>query len=173
MRPAVASVPPRRLSLPAGLQKCLLVMAVIAMPLVPAGFAQAADGALTDTSAFDYAEGMSFYAFDGCGDAVAGKTLRRALAEKFAHCPFSAAARLGFRQHAQAQQSKSRAALASMINEHGGLPVQLPGMTKTCRMQMDSPEYQRLGTALEQYSSGRLSVEAVLPASCDAASMMP
>lgn len=154
------------------LQLCLLVVACLSAQAFSSG-ARAADGPLNDTSAFEYAEGMSFYAFDGCGDAVAGKTIRHALAEKFAHCPFSAAARTRFTQHAQAQQTKSRAALATMISEHGGLPMILPGMTKTCRMQMDSSEYQRLGTTLEQYSSGHLPVEAVLPASCDATSMMP
>lgn len=134
---------------------------------------RAADAPQTDTSAFEYADALSFYGFDGCGDGLGGRLYRRALADKLAHCPFTPQARAHYAARAQAQQAKSGDVLRRMIEEHGGLPVKLDGMTRTCREQSDSPEYQRLRGLLDRYGRGEAPVEDVLPAPCDAASLAP
>jgi hypothetical protein len=152
------------------LRMLLLVVAVLA--LAPRAV-HAEDGGQTDTRAFEYADALSFYGFDGCGDALGGRIYRRALADKFAHCPFAPAARARFAERARAQQVKSSAVLRQMIDEHGGLPVRLEGMTRTCREQMDSPEYQALRGQLDRYQRGEISADAIVPAPCDAASMAP
>ena len=147
-------------------------LCVAALMVIPAA-TRAADGPQTDTSAFDYADAASFYAFDGCGDALAGRIYRRALAAKLAECPFTPDARAHFAARARAQQAKSNDMLRRLITEHGGLPMRLDGMTRTCREQQDSPEYSALRTTLERYAAGEVPVDAVVSAPCDAARVGP
>ncbi len=140
--------------------------------LVPAAGLRAEE-ALTDTRAFEHAAATSFYGFDACGDGLDGRLYRRALMDKFRHCPFSDAARARFADRVQAQQRVSRAKLDQVIDENGGLPVQLPGMDRTCHEQLASPDHQRLHEALQKYASGDLGAEAVLASPCDAATIEP
>lgn len=127
---------------------------------VPAAAAQE----LTDTRAFEQAYAESYYRFDACGDAVTGDLYRRALSAKVASCPFAAAARTRFEERAKAQATQSQKQIQHMIEEHGGMPVKLDGMTRTCREQIESPDYQALRTQLEPQGGG-------LPAACDGSQM--
>ncbi len=128
---------------------------------------------LTNTKAFERAYGTSFYEFDACGDGLTGRLFRKALTDKVAQCPFSAEARATFSTRAAAMRTKSSAAIESMIGSNGGLPVQLEGMPVTCREQRNSETFQRLAEALKQYAGGQRSVDAVIPAKCDAADILP
>ncbi len=133
-----------------------------------------AEGPVLDhPDAFERAFATSSYSFDACGDPLAGRMFRRALAEKFAHCPFSPEARSRFRQRTLAQQAKTRDAMASMIESHGGLPMQLDGMSMTCHEQQASDDYKRFRGLLDQYAQGGLPAEAVIAAPCDAPDLAP
>ncbi len=140
------------------------------MGLAPA---VADQGALERTDGFDRAFAASFYQFDGCGDGLAGRIYRKALNERFAQCPFSADARTRFRQRSAAQFRQSRDVMARLIEDNGGLPVRLKGMTRTCREQIDSPEYQAVRHHLDDYASGKVTAEAVVDGTCDADDILP
>ena len=129
--------------------------------------------ALDRPDAFERAFAISAYSFDACGDPLAGRMFRSALAEKFAHCPFSPAARSRFHQRTRAQQAKTRDAMNSMIESHGGLPMQLEGMSTTCHAQQASDDYKRFRGLLDRYAQGKLPAEAVIPAPCDAPELAP
>ncbi len=129
----------------------------------------AAQQPLTDTAAFERADAESFWRFDACGDPLAGRMYRDALADRVRSCPFTSEAQARFVQRVRAQAKKSADMLQRLIDEHGGLPVQLDGMTRTCREQRDSAEYQALRASLEQERRGEAAPDAVFAAACDAA----
>lgn len=141
----------------------------ICLMLLAAATARAEDS----TGAFDKAYAESFYDFDACGDGVAGRIYRSALAEKLKQCPFSAAVKQRFQVRATAQRRKSNQTLAKLIEDNGGLPVRLEGMTRTCREQIDSPEYHTARMRLDDYAAGRSGPDAVIPQQCDAAEITP
>ena len=141
--------------------------------LLLAGTAAAQAPALDDPSAFERGFAVSLYQFDGCGDVVAGRLFRRALAERFAHCPFSPEARNRYQRRTRAEQARVRERLQHIVEENGGLPRELPGMTATCHAQQAGEAYRRFRTLLERYAEGDATAEAVIPASCDAADIMP
>ncbi len=132
----------------------------------------AAQTPLTDTHAFEYANALSYYGFDACGDGLGGRLYRQALAAKFAQCPFSPDARSNLAQRERLQAQKSRAAIARLIDEKGGLPVQLDGMNRTCREQAASPEYQALSANLQRFGAGQATAETVFPQDCGADSLV-
>ncbi len=123
--------------------------------------------------AFQTAYATSLYGFDACGDQLAGRIFRNALAEKFAACPFSAEARAHFRQWATAQRAKSSRFMSQLVEQNGGLPVKLDGMTLTCHEQRASPDYLAFRAKLESYAKGEISADALLPAPCDAPVIAP
>lgn len=123
--------------------------------------------------AFERAFAVSSFSFDACGDPLAGRIFRRALVEKFAHCPFSPEARSRFQQRTRAQQAKTRQAMESMIESRGGLPMRLDGMSMTCHEQQASGDYQRFRSQLDQYAQGALPADAVIAAPCDAPDLAP
>jgi hypothetical protein len=125
------------------------------------------------TTAFDNAYAASFYQFDACGDGIAGRIFRRALVEKLRQCPFSAEARARFLARSTAQRRKSSQMLAKLIEDHGGLPMRLDGMTRTCREQIDSPEYQAVRLRLDRYAAGNAAPDTVIPQACDATEITP
>ena len=129
--------------------------------------------ALDHPDAFEHAFAVSSYSLDACGDPLAGRVFRRALVEKFAHCPFSPEARSRFQQRIRAQQAKTREAMESMIEQHGGLPVQLDGMPMTCHEQQASDGYKQFRSLLDRYAQGSLPAEAVIAAPCDAPDLAP
>jgi len=149
----------------------ILFAALVAMGLcVSAG---QADGPLQKTTAFEQAYGLSFYVFDACGDGLAGRIWRRALVERFAQCPFSPEAQASFKRRSTAQRVKASKAIQAMIDEHGGLPIRLAGMSQTCREQRESEPYQALRSRLEAYDDGALKSLDLITAACDAETITP
>jgi hypothetical protein len=51
--------------------------------------------------------------------------------------------------------------------------MRLEGMTRTCREQMDSPEYQAVRLRLDAYSAGAAGRDDVVPGPCDADRITP
>ncbi len=152
--PAVAQLPPEDL----------------ARPESPA---RPESSALDRPDAFERAFAISSYSFDACGDSLGGRVFRRALVEKFAHCPFSPEARSRFREQTRAQLAKTRDMMNSMIEDHGGLPMRLDGMSTTCHAQQASDDYKQFRSQLDQYAQGSLPAEAVIAAPCDAPDLTP
>lgn len=132
-----------------------------------------ADPALVNTAAFEHADAASFYNLDACGDSLDGRLFRRALMEKFLDCPFSDEARTRFGRWSQAEQRHSRDVMAKVVDDNGGLPERLPGMTETCHEQLTSPDITQLRSRLQSYATGETTAAAVLPAPCDASSIEP
>ncbi len=146
----------------------------LAIALAFALFAGAARAdALDDPSAFDHAFAASFYIFDACGDGEHGLIFRRALAARFAQCAFTPAAREKHRTRNSLQAKKSRDVMDKLIEEHGGFPMQLPGMEATCHQQRAAPDYVAVRDKLDSYSAGHLTAEQVLPSPCDAEAIAP
>lgn len=135
--------------------------------------AQTPPPALDDPAAFERGFAVSLFQFDACGDAVAGRAFRRALAERVAHCPFTPGARARYAERTRAQFQKARERMAALVEETGGLPVRLEGMSATCRQQRASEEYRLLRARLERYAEGAIAADAVIPAPCDAADVLP
>ena len=125
------------------------------------------------TRAFEMAYAASFYEFDACGDGISGRNYRRALSEKVAHCPFPADVKQRFVQRAAAQRLKSAQAMAKLIEDNGGLPVRLDGMSRTCREQSETPEYQAIRARLDDFASGKIAADQVVPGACDADEISP
>lgn len=148
---------------------------VLALSLGSAAVAQTSPDrpALSHPEAFERAFATSSYTFDACGDPLAGRVFRRALAERFAHCPFTAEAQSRFQQRTRVQQEKSRRMIAEMVEAHGGLPMHLDGMVMTCHEQQADGDYRKLRERLDQYARGDLPAEAVIAAPCDASEITP
>jgi hypothetical protein len=153
-----------------GMRLCLAVAAV----MLGASTAMADAGAVLDrTDAFEQAYGASFFEFDACGDGLSGRIYRQALTDRLMHCPFTDAAKARFRTRAAMQRRKSGEIIRELIEQTGGMPVRLEGMARTCREQMDSPEYQAVRSRLEAYSAGAAGRDDVVPSPCDADRITP
>lgn len=137
------------------------------------GTATAETPSLDRPDAFERGFAVSLYRFDACGDQLAGRMFRHALAERFAQCPFTPEARSRYQQRTRAQQAKAQATLQGMVESLGGLPMRLDGMTMTCHEQRSTTDYQQLRDRLEQHSQGKLPADAIVTAPCDAADMSP
>lgn len=154
-------------------------VSALALPLLLAGAALAqpasrpAAEALDDTAAFERGFAVSLYQFDACGDPVAGRMFRQALAERFARCPYTAAARDRFARRSRAEETKVRRTLAELVEREGGLPRQLAGMAETCHAQQASEAYRTFRDRLEAYARGEVPAAAILPAACDAGDILP
>lgn len=129
--------------------------------------------ALDRPEAFERAFATSAYTFDACGDPLAGRLFRRALAERFAHCPFTSEARSRFQQRTRSQQAKSRKMVEDMVETRGGLPMHLDGMEMTCHEQQADSGYRSFRERLDQYARGDLPADAIIAAPCDAAEITP
>ena len=132
-----------------------------------------AGAALERTDAFEQAYGASFFEFDACGDGLSGRLYRQALTDRLMHCPFTDAAKARFRTRAAMQRRKSSEIIRELIEQTGGMPVRLEGMTRTCREQMDSPEYRAVQSRLDAYSAGTAGRDDIVPAPCDADRIAP
>ena len=152
-----------------GLAACLVVLVLGA----PAAALAQTPGPPDRTEAFERSAAESYYTFDACGDGLAGRLYRRALAERFAACPFAPAARARYGQRLQAQGAKARTAIQGIIENQGGLPVQLGGMSETCHAQWADEGYGRLRRRLLQYAAGDLPAAAIVAAPCDAPQITP
>jgi hypothetical protein len=141
--------------------------------LLAAGPVMADDVKLERTDAFEKAYAASFYEFDACGDGLAGRIYRTALSARVRQCPFTDAAKQRFQLRATLQRRKSSELMAKMIEETGGLPMRLEGMTRSCREQMDSPEYREVRARLDDFSAGKLGAEGVVAQPCEAPEITP
>ena len=150
-----------------------LIMLIATAAQVPAWAEDNAKPVLEDTKAFERAYAASFYDFDACGDGLGGRIYRNALSDRVRHCPFSDIAKKRFQMRAAAQRKKSSEAMAKLIEDKGGLPMRLDGMTRSCREQADSPEYRSIRTRLDDFSAGKLASDAVVDAPCDAKEITP
>ena len=143
---------------------CLLAL-VVTFP--------AASQTLDRPDAFGHAFALSLYQFDSCGDPLAGRMFRRALAVRFAQCPFTAEARARFTAETRGHVARSRRFMENQIETAGGLPRQLEGMTTTCHAQQASESYRSYRSQLEAFNAGTLPAEAIIPGACDAADLTP
>lgn len=152
-----------------------IAASALVLPLLLAGtaLAQPATAALDDTAAFERGHAVSLYQFDACGDPLAGRMFRQALAERFARCPYTAAARDRFARRSRAEEAKVRRTLAALVEREGGLPRQLTGMAETCHAQQASEAYRAFRGRLEAYDRGEVPAETILPAACDAGDILP
>ena len=141
--------------------------------ILGAGSARADGTGTVSTSAFRQAYAASFYQFDACGDGLAGRIYRNALTARLRQCPFPADAKTQFQTWAKAQARKSGQAIKAMIDDNGGMPIRLQGMARTCREQIDSPEYRTVRERLDTYASGKSTPDAVVPQPCDADAITP
>ena len=152
----------------------LLRAGLVALLLGAPVAAQAqAPGPPDRTDAFERSAAESYYTFDACGDGLAGRLYRRALAERFAACPFAPAARARYGLRIQAQGDKARKAIEEMIEGQGGLPVQLDGVSGTCHAHWADEGYGRLRRRLLQYAAKDLPASAIVAAPCDAPAITP
>ena len=151
------------------LAACLAVSALCA----PVPVLAQTPGPPDRTEAFERSAAESYYTFDACGDGLAGRLYRRALAERFAACPFAPAARARYGQRMQAQRDKARTAIDDIIETQGGLPVQLGGMPETCHAHWADEGYGRLRHRLLQYAARDLPATAIVAAPCDAPEITP
>jgi hypothetical protein len=157
-----------------GIWLFLLVLTGVAIGGATVGADQTPGPAILEhTDAFDKAYAASFYEFDACGDGVTGRTYRSALVQKLKQCPFSAEAKQRFQMRAAEQRRKSSQAMAKLIEDYGGLPIRLPGMTRTCREQIDSPDYRLVRSRIDDFSTGKVGPDAVVAQACDAAEITP
>lgn len=125
---------------------------------------------LSDPTPFEIAYGMSFFEFDACGDAEAGRIFRRALMEKFARCPFTPDARVKFDKwrlealedllskswegYAQGETLKGPSELYGDDGKPNGM---------TCADYRATPRYRERHVALLQYDRGEIDAEAIIP----------
>jgi hypothetical protein len=128
---------------------------------------------LEATAAFEQAYAASFYTFDACGDGVAGQLYRKALIARFAQCPFTAASRDRFRQRTALQRRRSSTLIRQGIEQNGGLPPRLEGMSLTCHEQRTSAEYRSFRDRLERFAAGTAAAETVIPEPCGADTISP
>ena len=144
---------------------CGMRLLLVVLPAMFSTSAALADGgaALERIGAFEQAYGASFFEFDACGDGLSGRLYRQALTDRLMHCPFTDAAKARFRTRAAMQRRKSGEIIRELIEQTGGMPVRLEGMTRTCREQMDSPEYQAVRARLDAYSAGAAGRDDVVP----------
>ncbi len=141
--------------------------------VVGLGPAWAGDIASSATAAFRQAYAASFYQFDACGDSLAGRIYRNALSARLKQCPFPAEAKAQFQTWAKAQARRSGDAIRTLIDDNGGMPIRLVGMTRTCREQIESPEYRAVRDRLDTFAAGKSGAEAVVPQQCDTDAIAP
>jgi hypothetical protein len=151
----------------------LLAAALLLAAAGPAQEKSPQEKPLQDTEAFERGFAISLYQFDACGDPLAGRMFRRALTDRFDHCPFSPEARNRYRDRTRAELARVRERMQRMVEENGGLPRELAGMSTTCHAQQASAPYREFRALLERYAGGAVPAEAVIPAPCDAADIMP
>ena len=128
---------------------------------------------LKRTDAFEVAFGMSFTVYDWCGDARAGEIARKAMVEKFDHCPFSPKARDHFRDRIGILRKQAGLELNKLIIKNGGLPDRLPWMTKSCQEIFSTPQYREWRSMFERYDRGELAVDEIFPDRCDVSAGAP
>jgi hypothetical protein len=72
-----------------------------------------------------------------------------------------------------AETGSPAAFIAKLIEDNGGLPMRLEGMTRSCHEQMDSPEYRLVRGRLDDYTSGKAGPDTVVAQPCEAPEITP
>ena len=121
---------------------------------------------LDQIDGFQRAYAASFFIFDACADGLAGRTFRAALNERFAQCPFSDAARARYGAWSAAQRSRSSDRIAQMIEDNGGLPIKVEGMSQTCHERNGSAEYIDFRAGLMKYAARQAAAGDVVSEPC-------
>jgi hypothetical protein len=126
---------------------------------------------LSDPTPFEIGYGMSFYDFDACGDAEAGRILRSALIEKLEHCPFTPQAKARF----EAWRLKTAEELLSqLLSNQDGKPVGPPevsepaadGPPMTCDRYHSTPRYVHRRSELLRYANREITVDQLFGEDC-------
>ena len=141
--------------------------AIMLAALLAGGAWAETPGAIGDNNVFRAAFAMSYYGFDVCGDAADGQLYRKALTEKFDHCPFPVAAKADFRRWSAATDAKATADVKRYVAEHDKLPESLNEKRVACRKEQATPAYQKTIALLADYAKGEVKYDAVVPDACD------
>ena len=128
---------------------------------------------LTDPTPFEIGYGMSFFNYDACGDAEAGRIFRRALLEKLHSCPFTPQALRDFEQWQIGQLEQG---LSELMSSQDGPPVGPPevsdgasspdGKPMTCQEYRNTPRYLTKRADLLRYSRNEISASQLLGEDC-------
>ena len=98
---------------------------------------------------------------------------RKALAAKMALCPISEEAMTRYQQRTAFLLKKEQDRIKKIVEERGGLPDKIEGMTVTCHEQQSSPAYVQLHEKLDAFVEGKMEPNAIIPGDCDAGSFTP
>jgi hypothetical protein len=142
-------------------------VAIALAALLAANALAGTPAAPAEGDAFRLAYRMSYYGFDVCGDSADGQLYRKAMIEKFDHCPFTPAAKTDFKQWSATTDAKSAAEVQRYIAEHDKLPASLDEKKMQCRQEQATPAYQKTVALLAQYAKGEVKFDAVVPDACD------
>jgi hypothetical protein len=98
---------------------------------------------------------------------------RKALAAKMALCPIPEEAMKRYQQRTAFLLKKEQDRIKKIVEERGGLPDKIEGMTVTCHEQQSSPAYVQLHEKLDAFVEGKTEPNAIIPGGCDSASFTP
>ncbi|HEV8389953.1 MAG TPA: hypothetical protein VGQ35_08920 [Dongiaceae bacterium] len=136
---------------------------------------QSSSELLSDPTPFEIAYGMSFYDFDACGDAEAGRILRRAIIEKLELCPFSTGAREEFQKWRLETLEDMAMGLwqAHVQGKDPGGPAELydwqtnpPRPLMTCSEYRQTPRYLEKRGRLLSYARSEIGVDQAIGEEC-------
>jgi hypothetical protein len=147
----------------------------LGIPIVfaaPSALAQTPARPLERVDAFQVAFGLSFR-MDACGDSELGDLVRRAVLEKFDHCPFSNGAKAHFHAWAVEENKRQAALFQRYATEHGKLPDRLDGMKESCPELRSSARYQQVRELYEKYGQGKIGVDTIITDPCDVPPVAP
>jgi hypothetical protein len=98
---------------------------------------------------------------------------RKVLAAKMALCPIPDDAVKRYHERTALLLKKERERMDKIIEERGGLPNKIEGMTTTCHEQQSTPAYVQMRDKLDAYVEGKTEANAVIPGGCDAETFAP
>jgi hypothetical protein len=98
---------------------------------------------------------------------------RKVLAAKIALCPIPEDAMKRYHQRSALLLKKEKERINKIVEERGGLPNRIEGMTTTCHEHQSSPDYVQLRDRLDAYVEGQMEPNAIIPGDCDAGSFTP
>jgi len=113
------------------------------------------------------------FVFDACGDQLSGEMFRRVLAAKMAQCPIPEDALKRYQQRTTVLLKMEKDRIKKIVEERGGLPDRIEGMTVTCHEHQTSPAYVGMLDKLNAYVEGRMAPDAIIPGGCDATAFTP
>jgi hypothetical protein len=136
-------------------------------------WAQSTSEPLTDPTAFEVAYGLSFMAYDECGDGEAGRLLRRAVVERFEQCPFTPEAKAKFEafrletlEHLASEYAQAWAKELKPNPLRRG-EFNPDGTPASCEDHRRTPRYIERRDQLLRYGRGEITAEQVTIDPCD------